>query len=259
MSATEAPPIGAFDRVWRGSGIAFVVTLVISSAIYGRQPDIGASANALVSFYDGDRTRILVASSLLGLALLNLLWCAAALASTLRDARQGIWGAAATASSAALGTIIFVHIALGATLAYSIAGSGTDALTSGLNDLARVSIVVGSFPAAMLIMAGTFGLRQARIDRTARSRRGSPPWCSSFSVVRRGRTTECGHQTVPTRGSSRRPSPSCGSRSSAGCSTSVRPPLSRCRRPPDSPASVTSWRNPPAALVLSPNSEECER
>jgi hypothetical protein len=25
------------------------------------------------------------------------------------------------------------------------------------------------------------------------------------------------------------------------------------------PSSVTSWRDPPAALVLSPNSEECER
>jgi hypothetical protein len=51
MSATEAPPVGTSDRVWRGSGIAFVVTFFISSVIYGSQPDIGASANALVSFY----------------------------------------------------------------------------------------------------------------------------------------------------------------------------------------------------------------
>jgi hypothetical protein len=73
--------------------------------------------------------------------------------------------------------VILVRIARGATPAYSIAGSGTDALTSGLNDLTRVCIVVASFPAAMLIMAGTFGLRQARIiSRAARSRRGSPPW-----------------------------------------------------------------------------------
>jgi hypothetical protein len=164
MAATGRSPKSAvtFDRVWRGSGIAFVVTFVVAHLIYGSQPEIGSSADTLVSFYDGDRTRILIGSALLALALLNLLWFAAALASTLRDAGQGIWGAAATASSAALAAIIYVRIAVGAALAYSIAGSGNDALTSGLNDLARVCFVVAPFPAAMLIMAGTFGLWQAR-------------------------------------------------------------------------------------------------
>ena len=84
-----------FDRVWRGSGVAFVVTFVVSYIIYGGRPEIGASGDTLLGFYDGDRTRILIASALLGLAVLNLLWFAAALASTLRDAGQGIWGAAA--------------------------------------------------------------------------------------------------------------------------------------------------------------------
>jgi hypothetical protein len=165
MTATARKPMGplTFDRVWRGSGIAFVVTFVIGYLIYGSQPKISASADTLVSFYDGDRTRILIASALLALAVLNLLWFAAALASTLRDAGQGVWGAAATASSAAVATIIFVRITVGAVLAYSIAGSGNDTLTSGLNDLARVCIVVAAFPTAMLVMAGTFGLRQARM------------------------------------------------------------------------------------------------
>jgi hypothetical protein len=150
-----------FDRVWRGSGIAFVVTIVIAQLVHGSQPDIGSTPATLVSFYDDDRMRVLIGSSLLALALLNLLWFAAALASTLRDAGQGIWGAAATAASAALATIVYVGISLGAATAYSIAGSGNDALTSGLNDLARVSLVVACFPAAMLVMAGSFGLRQA--------------------------------------------------------------------------------------------------
>jgi hypothetical protein len=147
--------------VWRGSGIAFVITFVASWLIHGAQPDIGASADTLASFYENDRTRILIGSSLLALALLNLLWFAAALASDLRDAGQGIWGAAATAASTALATIIYVRIFVGAGLAYSIAGSGNDALTSGFNDLSQVLLVVASFPAAMLVMAGTFGLRQA--------------------------------------------------------------------------------------------------
>ena len=164
MSGTERTTMdpSAFDRVWRGSGVAFVVTFVVSWLIYGSQPSIDASADTLVAFYDGDRTRILIGSSLLALALLNLLWFAAALASTLRDAGQGIWGAAATAASATLATIIYVRILIGAGLGYSIAGSGDEALTSGLNDLSQVLLVVAAFPAAMLVMAGTFGLRQAR-------------------------------------------------------------------------------------------------
>jgi hypothetical protein len=56
---------------------------------------------------------------------------------------------------------------LGAALAYSIAGSGNDTLTSGLNDFAWVLTVIASFPAAMLIMAGSFGLWRAKIISSA--------------------------------------------------------------------------------------------
>src|SRR5262245_16851775 len=112
MSGTQRTTMdpSTFDRVWRGSGVAFVGTFVVSWLIYGSQPGIGASADTLVAFYEGDRTRILIGSSLLALALLNLLWFAAALSSALRDAGQGIWGAAATAASTALATIIYVRI-----------------------------------------------------------------------------------------------------------------------------------------------------
>ena len=46
--------------------------------IYGYQPHAGASARPLVAFYEGDRTRILIAAISSGLAALNfLLWFAA--------------------------------------------------------------------------------------------------------------------------------------------------------------------------------------
>jgi hypothetical protein len=156
-----------WERLWRSAGIQFVVLFVIAYVIYGDQPKVGASADKLVSFYDGDRTRILIASVIFGLAVLNLLWFAAALTSTLRDAGQGGWGAAATASSAALGVVFFMLITLSAALAYSIAGSGNMAVTSGLNDLAWVLTVIASFPAAMLIMAGAFGLWRAGVISNA--------------------------------------------------------------------------------------------
>jgi hypothetical protein len=150
-----------WERLWRMNGINFVIFFIIAYIIYGDQPKVGASAAKLVSFYDGDRTRILVATVIFGLAVLNLLWFAAALTSTLRDAGQGGWGTAATAASAALGAVFFVLMTVGASLAYSIAGSGNTTLTSGLNDVSWVLQVLASFPGAMLIMAGSFGLWRA--------------------------------------------------------------------------------------------------
>jgi hypothetical protein len=152
-----------WERNWRANGIGFVVLFVIAYVVYGSQPKVGASADKLVSFYDGHRTRILIATVLFSFAVLFLLWFAAALSSALRDAGKGGWGAAVTASSAALGVVFFALITLGAALAYSIAGSGNNQTTSGLNDLSWVLMVIASFPAAMLIMAGTFGLWRAGI------------------------------------------------------------------------------------------------
>jgi hypothetical protein len=150
-----------WEPLWRQSGINFVVFFVIAYVIYGYQPQVGASAEALVGFYGGDRTRILIAAVVSGMAVLNLLWFAAALRTTLADAAQDGWGAAATAASAGVGGLFLLLITVGAALAYSIAGSGNHTLTSGLNDFAWACVVLSSFPRAMLIMAGTFGLWRA--------------------------------------------------------------------------------------------------
>jgi hypothetical protein len=150
-----------WERLWRTAGIQSVGLFVIAYFVYGYQPHVGASADALVAFYDGGRTRILIAAVLSGLAVLNLLWFAAALRATLADAGQDGWGAAATASSAAVGGLFLLLVTVGAALAYSIAGSRNDALTSGLNDFAWAGVVLTSFPRAMLIMAGSFGLWRA--------------------------------------------------------------------------------------------------
>ena len=156
-----------WERLWRTSGIQSVGLFIIAYAVYGYQPQVGASADALVAFYDGGRTRILIAAVLSGLAVLNLMWFAAALRTTLADAGQDGWGAAATASSAAVGGLFLLLITVGAALAYSIAGSGNHSLTSGLNDFAWASVVLTSFPRAMLIMAGTFGFWRAGLISNA--------------------------------------------------------------------------------------------
>ena len=161
-SSTSVYNTPAFwERLWRTSGIQFVGLFIIASVIYGSQPQIGASADALVAFYNGERTRILIAAFFFGLNLLNLLWFTTAVRTTLADAGQDGWGAAATAASAAFGALFLLVITVLAALAYSIAGSGNTMLTSGLNDFAWALVVLTSFPRAMLIMAWTFGLWRA--------------------------------------------------------------------------------------------------
>ena len=150
-----------WERQWRGAGIAFFVLAIIAGVIYGSQPKLGASAGELVSFYEGDRTRILIATVIFCFAFLELLWFGAALSSALRDAGKDGWATAATAAAAAFGGLLFVRMALRAALAFSIAGSGAPQVTSALSDLGWVLSVVLAFPAAMFVMSGAFGLWRA--------------------------------------------------------------------------------------------------
>jgi hypothetical protein len=156
-----------WERLWRTAGIQSVLCFIVAYIVYGHQPQVGASADALAAFYDGDRMRILIAAVFYGLAVLNLMWFAGALRTTLADAGQDGWGAAATASSAALGALFLLLIAVVAALAYSIASSGNHMLTSGLNDFVWAGFVLTSFPRAMLIMSAAFGLWRARLISNA--------------------------------------------------------------------------------------------
>jgi hypothetical protein len=158
-SATTTPQF--WERLWRSAGVQSVGLFVVAYFVYGNQPHVGASTEALVAFYQGDRTRILIATVLGGFAVLNLMWFAAALKSTLADAAQDGWGTAATASSAALAGLLMLLITVSAGLAYSIAGSADPTLVRGLNDLAWAGVVLSSFPRAMLTMSAAFGLWRA--------------------------------------------------------------------------------------------------
>ena len=175
MSTSAAPTSSAsvyttpafWERLWRTAGIQSFFCFIVAYIVHGHQPQVGASTDALAAFYDGDRMRILIAAVFYGLAVLNLMWFAAALRTTLADAGQDGWGAAATASSAVLGALFLLLIAVVAGLAYSMAGSGNHILTSGLNDFIWAGFVLTSFPRAMLVMAAAFGLWRARLISNA--------------------------------------------------------------------------------------------
>jgi hypothetical protein len=80
-----------WERNWRGGGVVFVVLTIVAFFICGSQPKLGASPAELVSFFHGDRTRILIATVIFCFSFLELLWFGAALASVLRDGGKGGW------------------------------------------------------------------------------------------------------------------------------------------------------------------------
>jgi hypothetical protein len=199
---------GAFwERLWRSSGIGFVAFVVVAYIIYGHQPQIGSATDAVAAFYNGGRTRILIALVISGMAVLNLVWFAAALRATLAEAGQAGWAAAVTAASAMVGGLFFLLITVGAALACSIGRSGNTALVSGLNDFAWVSVAVTSFPRAMLIMAGTFGLWRAKLISNALFAAGA---ATLLLVLLGGTTWVSGTFWAPDGGYSRFVSPLVG-------------------------------------------------
>jgi len=150
-----------WEGIWRLNGNSIVLFAIIAWVLYGSQPQVGAPADAVVAFFAGHRTRILIAVVLSGLNVLNLMWFAATLRTVLVDAGQDGWGAAETASSAAVGALFLLLLAVSAGLAYSIAASGNSTLATGLNDLTWAVLVLSSFPRAMLVMSGSFGFWRA--------------------------------------------------------------------------------------------------
>ena len=166
-SSTAYTTPAFWERLWRTAGIQSAFCFIAGYVIYGQQPQIGASADGLAAFYGGAGMRILIAAVFYGLAILNLMWFAAAIKTTLTDAGQDGWAAAATASSAALGGLFLVLTAMAAASAYSISRSGNQVFTSGLNDLVWAGFVLTSFPRAMLVMASAFGLWRARLISNA--------------------------------------------------------------------------------------------
>jgi hypothetical protein len=156
-----------WDLFWRASGVQFVGLCIIGYVVYGDQPQIGAAPDAVVAFYHDHHARILIAAFIAGLAVLYLMWFAAAIRVKLADAGVDGWGSAATASSAAVGAVLLLLVAINAGIAYAIAESGNPSLVSSLNDLTWSGFVLSSFVRAMLIMSAAFGFWRAGIISNA--------------------------------------------------------------------------------------------
>jgi hypothetical protein len=162
-TATTTPKFGRlfFERLWRSAGIQGVAFLVVGAIVAGFGPGIDASAESVAAFYTANMTRLLIATPILGLGVLNLVWFMQSIRVALAAAGLDGWGAAATAASAMMGATLFIVLAVQAVLAYTIAGSGDTALAAGLNGLLLAGFVLSSLPRAMFVMAPSFGFWRA--------------------------------------------------------------------------------------------------
>ena len=77
-----------WERWARGAGAGFVVLTVAAFIVGGDAPRVGDSTDDLISYYDGDRGKVLVSGLLFAFGLALLLWFAAAIANTLREVRR---------------------------------------------------------------------------------------------------------------------------------------------------------------------------
>jgi hypothetical protein len=152
-----------WERWARASGIGFVVMFIVSFIVYGESPKVNDSPQEIASFFDGDRGRVLTAMILFGIAFMLLVVFIGAIASTLREAGMGGWGATTIAAGAAFVGLQAIIGAIAGALALNIAAAGDEGVLTGLNTLLSALDVISAYLLAAFILAATIGLSRAGV------------------------------------------------------------------------------------------------
>jgi hypothetical protein len=154
------PAMGAvnWERWALGAGIGFVVLTVAAFIVGGEAPTVTDSTSELISYYDGDRGRVLVSSFLFGLALLLFLWFAAAIANLLRAGGETRLAATVLAAVTAFVAVQLALTGVAGSLAYSIAGQGDEGVVKALFDMQWMMDLFAAFPSAGFFLAASVGL-----------------------------------------------------------------------------------------------------
>jgi hypothetical protein len=78
-----------WERWARGAGIGFVVFAVLAFVVGGETPTVGDPVEDVISYYDGDRGKVLVSSALFAIGLGFWIWFAGMLANNFRERGEG--------------------------------------------------------------------------------------------------------------------------------------------------------------------------
>jgi hypothetical protein len=152
-----------WERWARASGIGFVVLFIVAFIILGETPKVNDSTDEIVSFFDGDRGRVLTSMIVFGIAFILLLWFVGAIANALREAGEGRLGATTIAMGATFVGLQAVIGAIAGGLALNIAANGDAGVVQALNTLIGSVDLIAAYPFAGLIAAATIGFTRLRL------------------------------------------------------------------------------------------------
>jgi hypothetical protein len=152
-----------WDRWSRASGVLFVVLAVAAFLVTGDVPKVNDGPDKLVSFYDGDRGRVLTGTVIFGLAMIVLGWFIGTIAFILREAGQSRLGAIGVALGGAFLGAQAVVIAIVGALSMNIAAAGDAGVIQALNSTQWAIDAVSGFFLGGTIAAASIGLVRARI------------------------------------------------------------------------------------------------
>jgi hypothetical protein len=130
---------------------------IAAFVVGGETPTVGDPVEDVVSYFDGDRSQVLVSSFLFALGLGFFMWFGATLANNLRERGEGRVGATVLAAVTAFTTIQFVTTAFNAVLAYSVAGNGEPGVAKALFDLTWVLDIMAAVPSIVFFLAVATG------------------------------------------------------------------------------------------------------
>ena len=121
------------------------------------------STDEIVSFFDGDRGRVLTSMIVFGIAFILLIWFVGVIANALREAGEGRLGATTIAMGATFVSLQAVIGAIAGGLALNIAATGDAGVVQALNTLTGSVDLIAAYPFAGLIAAATVGFTRLRL------------------------------------------------------------------------------------------------
>jgi len=163
-----------WERWSRAAGIGFVVAYVAGFIVLGEPPKVNASADDVVSFFDGDRSRVLTALVIFGIAFALLLFFIGAIAEALREAGQGWFASTTVLTGAAFVALQAAGGAVVGGLSLSVARIGDAGVVTSFNVLASSIDVMAAFPLAFMLLVASVGLVRGRV---------LPGWFSWFGAI----------------------------------------------------------------------------
>ncbi len=163
-----------WDRWAPFTGVLFAIGFAVAFLLFGDGPGTGDPASSIISFFDDHRGRVLTSIVIYGIAAIFFVAFVGAIATQLREAREGQLAATVIAAGAATAGVAIVIGALNASLAFSVAAQGDEGVVRGLNELTWVCETMVSFPVAALVAAASVGFLRTRL---------APDWLGWGGVV----------------------------------------------------------------------------